>query len=319
MLLPTQGGVFDKQSVDILNQVLAGGLGPGQVFFVDAAKGNDRNTGAFPDWASPGPGLGPFQTVNEAVAHCVAGRGDSLSLAVGSYAENIVLSIDGVSLFGGLPGRYEWPDIVPAAGVPLTVTGQGVTVQRVRCAGTAADCLVQRGNGFMIQSCILDIPNTAAKCGVRLLPSDTDDSYTASEGFVLDSVFRYAGNSPVGLIFDTGAAPAVGVGSTDNVIARNRFYGGTGVDIATADTGGGTYSVQRVLITQNSFEDKNKATYLDFTTANGGAAGDQSGAASDNDFATDTMTTTKIKAVGTAFTFVRNADTVGIFDGSGLD
>jgi hypothetical protein len=73
------------------------------------------------------------------------------------------------------------------------------------------------------------------------------------------------------------------------------------------------------LIQRNNFQDKNKATYLDFTTANGGAASDQTGTVNQNVFASDTMTTTKIKAVGTGFTFSGNEDTVGIFDGSGLD
>jgi len=73
------------------------------------------------------------------------------------------------------------------------------------------------------------------------------------------------------------------------------------------------------VIVQNSFEDKNKATYIDLTTTNGGAASDQTGAIEENVFASDTITTTKIKMVGTGFTFSGNFDTVGVVDGSGLD
>lgn len=315
MFLTSQGGVFTKSDIDTLNQALAGGAGPGQVFYVDALAGNDYNTGLAP--TSQGSGVGPFRTINEAIAHCVAGRGDTVFVFAGSYAENVVVNVDGITLAGALPGRYDWPDIVPSTGVPVTVTAQGVVVTRVRCAGTAADALVQRGNGFTIQNCVLDGDGTASKAGLRLLPSDTDDAKTASEGFVLGNVVR--GNA-IGICFDTGAAPAVGVGSSDNLIQGNRFYSNT-LDVATADAGGGVYSVHTTLITQNSFEDKIKATYIDLTTTNGGAAADQTGAINGNTFANDSapMTTTQIKMVGTGFTFSGNFNTSGVVVGSALD
>lgn len=313
-LLTTQGGVFDKASIDVINQSLSGGLGPGQVFYVDPTYGNDRNGGLFPAWNSPGPGQGPFATVTEALAHCVDDQGDTIKLAPGSYVENITVAKNGVTLVGDISGGYERPDLVPATGVPLTVTGQGVSILHCRMAGTAADACVQQGNGFLHVDNVYDGDLTAAKAGLRLLGVAANTHKTASEGKVLDSKFR---GSAIGICFDTAAAPN-GVGSTDNFVQGNVFQANT-IDVATADSGTGTYSVQVTQIIGNWFVDKNKATYVDLTTANGGAASDQTGTFAQNEFASDTMTTTKIKAVGTGFTFAGNYDTVGIFDGSGLD
>src|ERR1051326_6131160 len=316
------GGALLASTINILNQAIAGGLGPGQTFYVDATNGVAGNDGL--SGTNLGGSQGPVKTITQALALCVSDRGDTIFVLPGSYTENVTISKNGVTLAGAILGGYERPDIVPAAGVALTVTGQGVSVLHVRCASTAADCMQQRGNGFLIEDCVFDVDNIIAKCGLRLLPSDTDDSKTASEGKVLNNLFRYAGNNPVGIIFDTGAAPAVGVGSTDNVISGNRFYGGTGIDIATADAGGGVYSVHTTLISENQFMDKNKATYIDLSTTNGGAASDQTGAINENVFAIDkggptAPTTTQIKMVGTGFTFSGNYGTIGVLDGSGLD
>lgn len=303
------GGVMLDSVLGGLGQSVPIGLrlnGSGGSWFVDPENGADGNPGQTADAA--------FSTVAKALT--LALPGDTIFLQPGSYEENIVVTTDYITLAGAQVGRYGWPDIVPASGIPLTVTAQGFVASRIRFAGTAADSVLQHGNGFLYTGCVFDGDGTAAKAGLRLVGSSTDDSLTASEGFVLSNTFR---GCAIGICFDSAAAP-VGVGSTDNEIAGNRFYSNT-LDIATADSGGAgtTYSVKLVNIHNNSFEDKNKATYLDFTTANGGAASDQSGAVNDNVFASDTMTTTKIKAVGTGFTFAGNRDTVGIFDGSGLD
>jgi len=281
----------------------------GQAWFVDAVNGTSgggAQHGGAPDSA--------FATIQAAVN--AASAGDTIFVFPGSYTENVVVTTDYLTICGALEGRYGWPDLVPDSGLPLAVTSaQGFVGRRLRLAATGADCCVQRGNGFTYEDCVFDGDGTAAKAGLRLLPSDTDDSYTASEGFIRRNVFRGNAN---GIIFDTGAAPAVGVGSTDNLIEGNRFYANT-LDLATADTGGGVYSVQTTDILHNTFEDKNKTTYIDLTTTNGGAAGDQTGAINGNVFASDTITTTKIKMVGTGFTFAGNFSTVGVVDGSGLD
>lgn len=279
--------------------------GSGGVFFVDQTNGADGNPGTSP--------LLPLATIQRAFDLCADGGGNTVFVMAGSYDENLTVTKDYVSLIGVTIGGYARPDIVPASGVPLTVTGQGFTCQHVRFAPTGADPVDQQGNGFSYVDCVFDGDGTAAK-GYRLLPSSTDTHLTASEGEIAYNLFR--GNA-VGLIFDTGAAP-VGVGSSDNWIHHNRFYSNT-LDIATADAGSGLYSAQLTNVTDNFFADKNKATYIDLTTTNGGAASAQTGTFARNGFASDTMTTTKIKAVGTGFTFMGNYDTVGIFDGSGLD
>ena len=280
----------------------------GTTWIVDGTNGNNGNSGTDPSNA--------FKTITK--AHAVATAGDTIFIQPGSYTENLVITKNYISLVGAQLSGYGKPDIVPVSGIPLTVNAQGFAALKVRFAGTAADSVKQSGNGFIYEGCVFDGDGTAAKAGCRLVPSQVGADithFTASEGFILNSLVR---GCAIGVAFDTAAAP-VGVGSTDNVIQSNHFYSNT-LDIATAKTGAaGTYSVQLVNISYNQFQDKNKATYIDITTNEDGPAASQTGSVNGNIFATDTMTTTKIKAVGTGFTFAGNADTVGIFDGSGLD
>lgn len=295
----------------------AGATGPltipnalGNVWFVDATYGSNGNSGADPTQA--------FGTITRALT--AAKAGDTIFVFVGTYAENVTVATNYIALVGVTWAGYGKPDVTPSTGVPLTVTGQGFMCRHMRFAGTAADCAVQQGNGFAYDDCVFDGDGTAAKAGLRLLPSSTDTHLTASEGVTSGSLFR---GCAIGIVFDTGAAP-VGVGSTDNVIAGNRFYANT-LDLATADAGSALYSVKTTLIgPDNQFMDKNKATYIDLTTTNGGAASDQTGAINGNIFAIDNggataPTTTQFKMVGTGFTFAGNYGTIDVLNGSGLD
>lgn len=285
----------------------------GSTWFVNndpAQGGNDSNDGTVNY---------PLLTINGAIDK--ASAGDSIGIFAGSYPENVVVDKDFLTLFGVQNSGYAKPDVVPTSGKALyNQAAQGMVLRHIRFAAPAADTdlLLVEGNGFIIEDCVLDGNATQgdAKALIRLKGNATDDSYTASEGIIRGCLFRGSGGD--GIIFDT-AAPAVGVGETDDVIESCIFVGIDQIAIATADTGPGLYSIQRGVIRFCLFEDKNKATYVDLTTSNGGAASDQSGSFYSNWLATDTMTTTKIKAVGTGWTFIGNYDTVGIFDGSGLD
>ncbi len=281
----------------------------GQVFFVSQNYGG----GSGP----LGSATAPCLTIQTALDLCVSGRGDMIVIMDGSYDENPVVTKDYISIIGGAPSGYAKPDIAPSTGKALVLqAAQGLYLRHLRLATEDDDCVYLEGNGCKIFDCVIDGAGTALKAGIRLRGNATDDSYTASEEEIAGCLIR---GHATGLVFDT-AEDAVGVGSTDNLIHQNQFQGNT-LDIATADTGTvSTYSVQNTQIGPgNQFLDKGKATYIDLTTANGGGAGDQSGAIVNNTFASDTITTTKIKMVGTAFTFSGNYYTVGIADGSGLD
>jgi len=277
----------------------------GNIWFVDNTLNVTANFGQ----------QSPLPTISSALN--LAQAGDTIYVFAGSYAENVVVTKNYITILGSQLAGYARPDVTPASGLPIDVQAQGFRAINMRFAGTASDSARQSGNGFEFTNCVFDGDLTAAKAGLRLVGAQvgTDTThYTASEGVVQGCLFR---GSAVGIIFDTAPA-VVGVGSTDNLIQDNIFDRNT-LDLATADSGPGTYSVQFAKVLRNQFIDKNKSVYLDFTTANGGAASDQSGAVNGNYFASDTMTTTKIKAVGTGFTFSGNYITTGIFDGSGLD
>ena len=283
----------------------------GQSWFVDANNGSDGNNGGSAGEA--------FRTIGRALQYAGDGTGDTIYVAPGEYNETILVTKDYITIVGMVQAGYAKPDWGPAnsAECPCKAIGQGFQARHIRFFADGGDVFQQAGNGFFINDCVFDGDGTASK-GVRLIPTayptSADTSHTASEGVITGCLFR---GCAVGLIFDTAAAP-LGVGSTDNVISNNRFQANT-LDIATADSGSGTYSLKTTDFIGNYFVDKNKATYVDLTTTNGGAASDQTGTFAMNGFASDTMTTTKVKAVGTGFTFMGNYDTVGIFDGSGLD
>jgi len=294
--------------------------GPGQragnVWFVNnlAVNTNDSNEGLDPTT--------PLTTLQRAIDN--ASAGDSVFVFAGTYEENVVVDKDYISIIGAQISGYAKPDITPATGLALyNEASQGLVLRHLRFAAPAVDTdlLLIEGNGFIIEDCVLDGDATQgnAKALIRLKGNADDDSYTASEGIISGCLFRGSGGD--GVIYDTGDAPGNGVGCTDVLIQLCTFVGIDQIAIATADTGGGVYSIQRGKIRWCAFEDKNKATYLDFTTSNGGAAGDQSGQCYGNWFGTDTnpINTTIIKAVGTAWTFPGNYNNVGINDGSGLD
>jgi hypothetical protein len=285
----------------------------GATWFVGASGASDGNSGG---------DIGQsFATIQKAID--VAQEGDTIVVFPGSYAENLVVNGKNyLSIIGAQAAGYARPDIVPASGKALYVeASEGFIAQHLRFAAPAADTdlVLHEGNGFRYEDCVFDgdAAQGNAKALLRLKGNATDDAYTASEGVILNCLFRGSGGD--GVIFDTAAA-LVGVGETDVQIAGCIFVGNDQIDIATADTGAGTYSIQRGVIgPRNVFEDKNKTTYIDLTTSNGGAAGDQSGTIVGNFFAADAIDGTRVKMAGTAFTFVGNLDTVGVVDGSGLD
>jgi hypothetical protein len=287
----------------------------GQTWFVNndpAQGGNDSNDGSV-DY--------PLLTINGAIDK--ASAGDSIGIFAGSYDENVIVDKDYITLFGvQLPG-YAKPDIVPSSGIALyNQAAQGLVLRHLRLAAPAedVDLVLVEGNGFIIEGCVLDGDSTQgnAKALLRLKGNADDDSYTASEGKIRGCYFR--GSGGIGIIFDTGNAPNNGVGCTDDEVYDCIFIANDQSDIATADTGGGVYSIQNGYIYRNLFATKNKTNYIDMTTSNGGAAGDQSGSIAGNIFAADAITAgNQVRIVGTLFTFPGNFDTVGVVDGSGLD
>lgn len=270
--------------------------------------------------ASPAGGFG---TISEALT--VARPGDTIFVQPGTYDENITVSTDYITIVGAQVGRYGWPDIAPTTGVALTVTGQGFTAKRLRLVSDDSDVVIQRGNGFKYEDCVFDSgTGLAATEGLlRLEGDEDDDGKTASEGLVKGCLLR--GASGVGIIFQAADPPGNGVGSSDCEIRDCKFQssldGTAGIDLVTqdADTGPSLYSVKNLLVVGCHFCDKNKTAYIDFTTANAGAAADQTGTVQDCYFATDAITTTNIAIVGTGVTVVGCYDTVGVQDGSGLD
>lgn len=300
--------------VDFTTGLKVGGLSfpslSGNAWYVDASStagtGADGKTKA-----------SAFLTIASAIT--AADANDVIFVYAGTYAENLTVSDNYITLVGVQTG-YGRPDIAPASGVALTVTGQGFSCSRCRFVSIGStDGVKQNGNGFTYDDCVFDGDSqTGSAALVRLVGHATSTSKTASEGVISNCLFRNAVTKS--LVFDSAPVAASGVGSTDNRIVGCKFTQNTLLDIETAKTGAGAdYSVKFLQVESCSFADKNKATYIDITTNADGAAGNQSGTLLNCNFASDTMTTTVVKMVGTAFTATGINITTGIKDMSAID
>lgn len=200
----------------------------GVTLYVDnsAPTANDDNDGTDPNY--------PLVTITEALSKCTSGQGDIIKVMPGSYEENLVVSKDYVTIEGVLEGGYARPDIEGDAGVALTVHAQGFVARHVRIAADAGQIgVIQQGNGFLFDDCVVD--GDGAQC-VQLLPDLDDDTYSASEGVIQGSLIR---GGTIGIEFkNPGPGVEGGIGPTDVVVQGNRFYNQTTNAIKDVDTAG---------------------------------------------------------------------------------
>jgi hypothetical protein len=269
-----------------------------------------------------GPSEAPngYVTIDDAIKN--AASGDVIFVQPGTYKENLTVTTDYLTIVGAQLGGYGRPDVVPSTGVALTVTAQGFVCKRVRFAASNSDAVRQKGNGFEYSDCVFDgdAGQAVTDALVRLKGDDDDDSFTASEGVIENCLFR--GSDGFGLVFQGGETPGNGVGSTHCVIRGCRFIDNVGADVATLDNDStdALYSVQDALVDRCYFmEPKNKATWIDFTTSNGGAVGLQTGMFSECFFNDDTLDGTSIKAQSTGFGFVGCYSLDGVLNDDTID
>jgi hypothetical protein len=284
---------------------------PNQIFFVD-------QTGAFST-----TGNQSFTAIQDAINACSDDAGATVFVFPGSYDENLVIpaGLNYLSLIGAQIPGYARPDIVPSTGIALSnAASQGLVLQHLRFAGTDADVVVQRGNGFLFDDCVFDgdAGMAATEAALRLVPSDTDDSFSASEGIIQRSLFR--GTSVgAGIIMQHAIAAGGGEGTSDNQILGCRFYD-NGVDLlsAVAASGGGAGIYLRLLCAGNFFM-QNGAAYV-YANLSAGVAGDlaaNSGLFCNNWFADDALIAAQFNIAGQPKVFFSgNYAAPGLVDGS---
>jgi len=288
-------------------------------FFVDASLGSDGNDGLSVN--------SPIATIQKAVDMCTDGAGDSIFVAPGTYAENVVItSKDYISIIGAVIPGYAKPDVAPTTGIALNcVTSQGLVLKHMRFVSEDSDTVVNQGNGFHFSDCVFDGTSgqAATEANLRLVGNADDDSFTASEGRVIDCMFRGCGGDA--LIFQHANAPN-GVGISDVEVIGCRFYGNTGDDIATAaNTSGGGPGIGinvNFLLHECRFMSVDKTVYIDMdqVAAGGGVGTTNTGLLSGNWFADDAaLDATKIDISGTNYRFVGNFNAIGVVDGSSFD
>ncbi len=259
-------------------------------------------------------------SIQAAINQTTSGEGDVILVGPGTYEENLVVALKDYVRIVGIGGSgYERPDVTPATGVALSVTtSQGFVAEHMRFVSEDADSVIQKGNGYKYDDCVFDgTAGQAATEGCFRLVGDIDDSYTASEGVVQNSLFR-GSTSGAGIIFQYAPLPS-GVGVTDVQLLNNRFYG-NGVDLLSAInvSGGGAGIFLNLLVKGNYFMTVGAAyVYFDM---NQGAAGDlaaNSMLASDNYFADETVVAAQIAIDGQPnCMFVGNYDCAGLIDGT---
>lgn len=286
----------------------------GKFLFVDASTGSDGNTGFTGDVA--------LRTIAQALIY--AQSGDVILVAPGTYEENLVVTKDYISIIGYSTSGYARPDIAPATGSALTVTtGQGFVAKHLRFVSEDSDVVVQNANGFRYEDCVFDgtAGMAATELLLRLVPSATDDSYSASEGKILNNLFRGSNGSGIGI--QHALAAGGGEGTTDNEIAFNRFYDNAVSDIKSFvnTNGGGAGIYLNYNIHDNQFMTSGAAyVYINFAA---GAAGDltaNSGLISSNYFADEALTGgtgNQIDLGGQAKVhFAGNFDDAGVVNGT---
>jgi hypothetical protein len=295
--------------IPLLGAALGNGIpnGNGQVLFVDAS-------GAFSLTGSPA-----FTTIQGAINACSNAAGSTIFVFPGTYAENLTVSDDQISLIAAVPAGYNRPDIVPASGVALAVQGQGFNCLGMRFAGSDSDVVQQHGNGFLYGNCVFDgAAGMAANEAALRLVGAVDDSHTASEGVIIGSLFRGT-TTGAGIIMQHALAAAGGAGTSDNQILGNRFYD-NGVDLLSAvnTNGGGAGIYLRLLCDGNKFM-QDGAAYV-YADLNQGVAGDlaaNSGLFSNNYFADDALIAAQFVIAGQPKVFFSgNYAAPGLVDGS---
>jgi hypothetical protein len=282
---------------------------PNQVIFVD-------QTGQFSQVGQS------VATIQNALNQVRNNAGATIYVFPGTYEENLTVTdeMNYLSIIGAQLAGYARPDIVPTSGIALEVLAQGFNCRSVRFAGSDSDVVVQRGNGFAYNDCVFDgdAGMAATEAALRLVGSTTDDSYSASEGIIANSLFR--GTSVgAGIIVQHSVAAGGGIGSSDVQVVGNRFYGNA-VDILSAvnTSGGGAGIMLRWLIAQNYFMTVGAA----FVYANlaAGAAGDLAAntcLAAGNWFADDAFVAGQWSIAGQpGQMFAGNYDAAGLIDGS---
>lgn len=284
-----------------------------KVLFVDSTLGA---AGGIGDIDSP---YSTIQAAIDAIENSSTGYGSTIFVFPGTYDENLVVAGDGISIIGCVAAGYERPDVVPTAGVALTVTGQGFFCAHMRFAGNTSDTVIQNGNGFVYRDCVFDgdAGQAATEGCLRLVGLAADDSYTASEGLIEDCLFR-GSTSGAGIIIQHAANPS-GVGCSDNVI-RGCTFVANGVDFLSAVnvSGGGAGIFLNTTIEGNKFLTVGAAyVYFDMDQ---GAAGDlaaNSALISNNWFADEALIAAQVDVSGQANVMVvGNWDCAGVVDGS---
>src|SRR6185295_901090 len=131
-------------------------------------------------------GTGGYATIAAAVN--AAQPGDTVFIQPGTYAENLVITKDYLTLVGGQLGGYGRPDI-GTSGVALVVRAQGFVAKKCRFTNTTnTDTVRIEGNGFRFEDCVFDgNALQATTVGVvRIWTGAADSHFTGSEGIIKD-------------------------------------------------------------------------------------------------------------------------------------
>lgn len=279
--------------------VLGGGLLPqipaigGKVLFVDGTNGADGNPGDSPDQA--------LATIARAHTLCTSGRGDVIVVFPGTYAENVVITKNHVTLVSAFAGRSGWASIAPTSGVALVVDdASGFTAHRIKFASVAQDSDLVRveGIGFGFHQCLFEGALTMgdAKALLRLWPDAATAAVAASNGIIDDCRFKNSGG--LGLVFDCQNA-TVPTLPTDILVRNCRFVSGDKEDVMVAATAVATSGITGVVFDRCVFglgTARNKATHIDTKTNKIGTAFTQTDCAFIDCFINDdTVDTTAVK------------------------
>lgn len=196
---------------------------PGKVFWVDDA-GSDGNPGTFDR---------PYKTIDAAIGHCTAGRGDIIMVKAG-HAETITtaitMDVSNVAIIGCGCGNSR-PTITPNGAIDaITMTADGCMVANLIFAVPGTDAQTSDVNIAAAGCSVINTKHIGSATDVNKVSFITITA--AGHDFLLDGVMTY--NVTVEVVIGVALEGACARGVIQNCLIGGEFTTAALADAATA-------------------------------------------------------------------------------------
>ena len=246
--------------INVTTGLQVGGLSfptiSGKAWYVDAAS----TAGSGADGVTKATA---FTTIAAAIT--AASADDAIFIYPGTYAENLTVTKDNLSLVAPRAwGNSKRVIVQPASGVALTLRGcKRFAARAIRFSGVSGVGVLSDGEGSLFVDC--DFASDTSH-GVKFL-SETDTDFTGSGTHFERCLFRGCGGAGIQVFQGTGVA--LGLQATNVNVRDCQFYENTDDDVNDDAAGGTQTYYSQWCIEGCKFMTRNKTTYLDLNGGSG--------------------------------------------------